>query len=264
MSSAGPDGSPGALPPPLLQAGPPPRLIVLDDESEIRAMLRRYLSAQGFEVRAVDTPAQLDACLQRQPYDLLVLDIMMAGEDGLAVCRRLRAQGQTIPILMLTARGDPTDRIVGLEVGADDYLAKPFLPAELVARIRALLRRQQILLRSRNFGGDVLVASEADVVVFGPFRLDLRRQELSCAGAPVALGSAEMRLLCALAATPNRPLGRDVLIERARGRGHEANARSVDVQVLRLRQAIEEDASSPRHLRTVWRLGYMLVAEAAA
>jgi DNA-binding response OmpR family regulator len=227
-------------------------------------MLRRFLSAQGFEVRAVEDGAQLDACLQRQPYDLLVLDVMMPGEDGLAICKRLREQGQTIPILMLTARGDPVDRVVGLEVGADDYLAKPFLPNELVARIRAILRRQQIVMRSQTFGGDALVTSESDVVRFGSFRLDLRRQELSRDGQAIAVGSAEMRLLCALAATPNRPVSRDNLIERARGRGYEANARSVDVQVLRLRQAIEADASGPRHLRTVWGVGYMLVAEVDA
>ena len=243
---------------------PPARLLVLDDEAEIRNMLRRFLSAQGFEVRAVEDGAQLDACLQRQPYDLLVLDITMPGEDGLSICKRLRDQGQTIPILMLTARGDPVDRVVGLEVGADDYLAKPFLPNELVARIRAILRRQQIMLRSQTFGGDALVTSDSDVVCFGSFRLDLRRQELSRDGQAIAVGSAEMRLLCALAATPNRPVSRDNLIERARGRGYEANARSVDVQVLRLRQAIEADASAPRHLRTVWGVGYMLVAEVAA
>ncbi len=111
----------------------PDRLIVLDDEAEIRTMLRRFLTAEGFEVRAVEDSAKLDAFLQRQPYDLLILDLMLPDEDGLTVCKRLRAQGQTIPILMLTARGDPVDRVVGLEVGADDYLAKPFSPSELVA-----------------------------------------------------------------------------------------------------------------------------------
>ena len=113
-------------------------------------MLRRFLTAEGFEVRAVEDSAKLDAFLQRQPYDLLILDLMLPGEDGLTVCKRLRAQGQTIPILMLTARGDPVDRVVGLEVGADDYLAKPFSPSELVARIRAILRRQKIIMRSQT------------------------------------------------------------------------------------------------------------------
>jgi len=250
-----------ALTPASPAASPPGRLIVLDDETEIRNMLRRYLTAQGFEVRAVETSAQLDACLQRQPYDLLVLDLMLDGEDGLDVCRRLRERGQVIPILMLTARGDPVDRVAGLDSGADDYLAKPFLPGELVARIRAMLRRQQILLRNQRLGTDALVAADTASVRFGEFRLDLQRQELRRGDDLLPLGTAEMRLLCALAATPNRAVSRDNLIERARGRGHDANARSVDVQVLRLRQVIEEEASQPRHLRTVWGVGYMLAAE---
>jgi two-component system phosphate regulon response regulator OmpR len=239
----------------------PARLIVLDDEAEIRNMLRRFLVAQGFEVRAVANSVQLDVFLEREPYDLLVLDIMMDGEDGLSICRRLRAQGQTIPILMLTARGDPVDKVVGLEMGADDYLAKPFVPSELVARIRAMLRRQQFLARQQAVRGDLLVEAEVEALRFGSFRLDLRRQALLKDGALVALNSAEMRLLCALAETPNRPVSRANLLERAKGREHEALARSVDVQVLRLRQIVEVDAGSPRHIRTVWGLGYMLIAE---
>jgi two-component system phosphate regulon response regulator OmpR len=239
----------------------PGRLIVLDDEAEIRNMLRRFLVAQGFEVRAVANSVQLDVFLEREPYDLLVLDIMMDGEDGLSICRRLRAQGQTIPILMLTARGDPVDKVVGLEMGADDYLAKPFVPSELVARIRAMLRRQQFLARQQAVRGDLLVETEVGALRFGPFRLDLQRQELLKDGELVALNAAEMRLLCALAETPNRPVSRANLLERAKGREHEALARSVDVQVLRLRQILEVDAGSPRHIRTVWGLGYMLIAE---
>ncbi|WP_158898358.1 response regulator [Burkholderia sp. L27(2015)] len=239
----------------------PGRLIVLDDEAEIRNMLRRFLVAQGFEVRAVANSVQLDVFLEREPYDLLVLDIMMDGEDGLSICRRLRAQGQTIPILMLTARGDPVDKVVGLEMGADDYLAKPFVPSELVARIRAMLRRQQFLARQQAVRGDLLVETEVGALRFGPFRLDLQRQELLKDGELVALNAAEMRLLCALAETPNRPVSRANLLERAKGREHEALARSVDVQVLRLRQILEVDAGSPRYIRTVWGLGYMLIAE---
>ena len=239
----------------------PGRLIVLDDEAEIRNMLRRFLVAQGFEVRAVENSVQLDVFLEREPYDLLVLDIMMDGEDGLSICRRLRAQGQTIPILMLTARGDPVDKVVGLEMGADDYLAKPFVPSELVARIRAMLRRQQFLARQQAVRGDLLVETEVEALCFGPFRLDLQRQELLKDGELVALNAAEMRLLRALAQTPNRPVSRANLLERAKGREHEALARSVDVQVPRLRQIVEIDAGSPRYIRTVWGLGYMLIAE---
>lgn len=240
----------------------PGRIVLLDDEAEIRNMLRRYLTAQGFDVRAVEDSAQLDRCLEREPYDLLLLDIMLGGsEDGLAICRRLRAQGQTMPILMLTARGDPIDKVVGLEMGADDYLSKPFTPSELVARIRAMLRRQQYLAQQQVLRGQVLEVGGGEMVRFGTFVLDLGRQELRRNGDLVMLGSAEMRLLCALAATPNRPVSRANLIERARGRDHDAHARSVDVQVLRLRQVIELDAGTPKHIRTVWGLGYMLVAE---
>jgi two-component system, OmpR family, phosphate regulon response regulator OmpR len=237
------------------------RIIVLDDEAEIRNMLQRFLVAHGFEVRAVKDSAQLDVFLQRQPYDLLVLDVMMPGEDGLSICRRLRSEGQTIPILMLTARGDPVDRVVGLEMGADDYLAKPFLPSELVARIRAMLRRQKFLIRQPTQLAGFPQEIEVEVLRFGSFRLGLRRQELFRNEQFVELASAEMSLLCALAATPNRPLSRAHLLERTRGRKYEAHSRSVDVQVLRLRQIIEDDASSPRYIRTVWGLGYMLVAE---
>jgi DNA-binding response OmpR family regulator len=233
---------------------------VLDDELEIRHMLERFLVAQGFEVQAVKDSSRLDVLLERQRFDLLVLDVMMPGEDGLSVCRRLRARGETLPILMLTARGDPVDRVVGLEMGADDYLAKPFLPNELLARIRAILRRRQLLLREQQLA-DPLADHGVEALRFGNFVLNLRRQELHSKGQPVELNSAEIRLLCALAATPNRAVSRVNLLERARGRDYEANTRSVDVQVLRLRQIVEEDASVPRHIRTVWGLGYMLVVD---
>jgi DNA-binding response OmpR family regulator len=238
------------------------RIVVLDDEVEIRNMLQRFLTAQGFTVRAVKSSVELDVILERHPFDLLILDVMMPGEDGLAVCRRLRAEGQTIPVLMLTARGDPVDKVLGLEIGADDYLAKPFLPSELVARIRAILRRQQYLTRLQNVRGGVLLAGDPEFLHFGSFRFDLRRHELwSEEAGLVDLGSGEMLLLRALAETPNRPVSRANLIERARGPAPEVTTRSVDVQVLRLRQVIEADASTPRHIRTVWGVGYMLVAE---
>lgn len=229
------------------------RIVVLDDELELRNMLQRFLTVEGYEVRTVADSSKLDRLLEREPFDLLVLDLMMAPEDGLSVCRRLRAEGQTIPILMLTARGDPIDRVVGLETGADDYLAKPFLPRELVARIRAMLRRQQMLR------GDSPSAPER--LRFGDFVLDLGRHQLRRGETEVELNSAERLLLEALAATPNRAVSRDNLLVRARGRGYDASARSIDVQILRLRQAIEQLPASPRHIKTVWGLGYMLVAD---
>src|ERR1700712_1774086 len=152
------------------------RIIVLDDDAELRNMLQRFLTGHGFYVRVVADGMQLDRYLQREPYDLLVLDLMMEPEDGLSVCRRLRTEGHTLPILMLTAKGDPVDKVIGLETGADDYLAKPFLPGELVARIKALLRRQKMA------SGDPTLTAQS--IRFGEFRLDLGRQQLFRNDAP--------------------------------------------------------------------------------
>lgn len=231
----------------------PPKIIVLDDEAELRNMLQRFLGSHGFEVRVCADSKRLDRYLQREPFDLLVLDLMMEPEDGLSVCRRLRAEGQTLPILMLTAKGDPVDKVIGLETGADDYLAKPFLPRELVARVRALLRRQKIA------SGDPVLS--AQTIRFGDFRLDLGKQRLYRGGEPFEIHSAQMQLLSALGASPNRPVSRDNLIARTRGREHDALDRSIDVQVLRLRQIIEDDPSKPRFIKTVWGVGYMLLAD---
>ncbi|OYD76245.1 UNVERIFIED_ORG: winged helix family two component transcriptional regulator [Burkholderia sp. CF145] len=234
----------------------PARIIVLDDEAELRNMLQRFLSGHGFEVRAVENSKRLERYLQREPYDLLVLDLMIGEEDGLQICAKLRAEGHTLPILMLTAKGDPLDRVIGLETGADDYLAKPFLPRELVARINALLRRQKIA------SNDPTVTTQT--LRFGEFRLDVAKQCLYKQDDLLELHSAQMLLLTALAASPNRAVSRDNLIARARGRDHGALDRSIDVQILRLRQAIESDPSKPRYIKTVWGVGYMLAADVDA
>lgn len=234
----------------------PARIIVLDDEAELRNMLQRFLSGHGFEVRAVENSKRLERYLQREPYDLLVLDLMIGEEDGLQICAKLRAEGHTLPILMLTAKGDPLDRVIGLETGADDYLAKPFLPRELVARINALLRRQKIA------SNDPTVTTQT--LRFGDFRLDVAKQCLYKQDELLELHSAQMLLLTALAASPNRAVSRDNLIARARGRDHDALDRSIDVQILRLRQAIEGDPSKPRYIKTVWGVGYMLAADVDA
>ncbi|AGW94856.1 MULTISPECIES: response regulator [Cupriavidus] len=228
------------------------RIVVLDDEAELRNMLQRFLSGHGFRVRAVADGKQLDKYLQREPHDLLVLDLMMEPEDGLTICRRLRAEGHTLPILMLTAKGDPVDRVAGLETGADDYLAKPFVPDELVARIRALLRRQKIA------AGDPTVTTQT--LRFGDFTFDVGKQTLMRAGELVEVHSAQMLLLHALGSSPNRAVSRENLLARARGRDHDALDRSIDVQILRLRQIVEADPSKPRFIKTVWGVGYMLVA----
>jgi two-component system phosphate regulon response regulator OmpR len=241
-----------AMPEPLA------RILVADDEAELRALLQRYLGDQGYAVRTVDGAAALDRLLARERFDVLVLDVMMPGEDGLAACRRLRAQGETIPIIMLTARGDPLDRIIGLEMGADDYLPKPFNPRELLARIQAMVRRQRLL------GAHTGPAPDAGEIAFGTHVLDLARRRLTRAGQEIALTTGEFNLLAALARHPHRPLGRDRLIELARGRDHEATDRSIDVQVMRLRKLVESDPAQPRHIRTVWGVGYVFVPEDVA
>jgi two-component system phosphate regulon response regulator OmpR len=234
------------------------RILVADDEADLRALLQRYLSDKGYAVRAVDSAGPLDRLLARERFDVLVLDVMMAGEDGLAICRRLRAQGETIPILMLTARGDPLDRIIGLEMGADDYLPKPFNPRELLARIQALVRRQRVL------GAHIGPPSAATTIAFGAHVLHTAERRLERDGRDVPLTTGEFALLQAFALNPNRPLGRERLIELARGRDREATDRSIDVQVMRLRKLIEADPAKPRHIRTVWGVGYVFVPEAPA
>ncbi|TBW38087.1 two-component system response regulator OmpR [Azotobacter chroococcum] len=234
------------------------RILVVDDEHDLRALLQRYLSDQGYAVRILDGGQRLEHLLGRERFDVLVLDVMMPGEDGLSLCRRLRAQGETIPIVMLTARGDPLDRIIGLEMGADDYLPKPFNPRELQARIEALIRRQRMLgAHSGPLPGDGRIG-------FGPFSLHLGERRLSRDGRDIPLTSGEFALLQALARHPRRPLGRDRLIELSRGRDHEASDRSIDVQIMRLRRAIEDDPAQPRYIRTVWGLGYVFMPDGRA
>lgn len=226
----------------------PVRIIIVDDDPELRALLVRFLGEHGYPARAVADGRALSTMLAREPADAIVLDLMMPGEDGLAVCRRLRAEGDTTPILMLTARGDPLDRILGLEMGADDYLAKPFTPRELVARIAAILRRTR--------SGGPLHA--APLVRFGPFELDSAAMQLRKNGEPVALSSREYRLLATLAASAGRPLTRAQLIDRALGRDAEVTDRAIDVQIARLRQALGEDGADPQWIKTVWGIGYVL------
>lgn len=226
----------------------PPRVLVVDDDPELRALLQRFLSEHGYAVRAVDGGKAMDAALQREPADVIVLDLMMPGEDGLAVVRRLRAAGDATPVIMLTARGDPIDRVLGLEMGADDYLAKPFLPRELVARLAAILRR---------LGPERIMARDEEREI-GPFRINFSAMTVSRYGAVLPLSSREYALFAALARSAGRPLSRAQLIERALGRDAEVTDRAIDVQIVRLRRAIGDDAADPRHVRTVWGVGYVL------
>jgi two-component system phosphate regulon response regulator OmpR len=232
----------------------PTRILVVDDDVRLRDLLTRYLTEQGFEVRAIPDARDLDKRLQRDPPHLLVLDLMLPGEDGLAVCRRLRGAGENVPIIMLTAKGEEVDRIVGLEMGADDYLPKPFNPRELVARIHAVLRRQG----DRAAPG---APTETGKVPFGPFTLDLAARTLAREDQTVALTTGEFALVKVFVQHPRQPLAREKLMVLARGRDHEVFDRAIDVQVSRLRKLVEPDPSSPRYIQTVWGFGYVYVPD---
>jgi two-component system, OmpR family, phosphate regulon response regulator OmpR len=231
------------------------KILVIDDDLRLRDLLHRYLSEQGFGVQTAPDAGAMDRLLNRELFDLLVLDLMLPGEDGLAVCRRLRGAGNSIPIIMLTAKGDEVDRIVGLEMGADDYLPKPFNPRELVARIHAVLRRRQ---PSPPPGAP---AQEEQEVTFGAFTLDLGTRTLTRGKEEVPLTTGEFALLKVLATHPREPLSRDKLMELARGREFEAFDRSIDVQISRLRRLIETDPTRPAFIQTVWGFGYVFVPD---
>ncbi|WP_051378365.1 MULTISPECIES: response regulator [Derxia] len=235
----------------------PARLLVVDDEPDLRAMLQRFLGGHGHEVRTAADAAQMDRLLLRERFDLLVLDLMLPDEDGLAICRRLRAAGETLPILMLTARGEAIDRIVGLEMGADDYLPKPFNPRELLARVNAMLRRQAMT-------GRAPLGARAGSIRFGGYLLDPAARRLLRGDETVPLSAGEYALLHALASHAGRPLGRERLIELAYGPDHDAGERSIDVTMLRLRRLIEADPARPRWLQTVRGYGYVFAPDSGA
>jgi len=229
------------------------RVIVVDDDPELRSLLRRFLTEHGFDTRAVEGGTALDRELARNPADAIVLDLMMSGEDGMAICRRLRASGDMTPIVILTARGDPIDRIIGLESGADDYLPKPFEPRELVARLSAVLRRTRGL---RNLPTD-------EVVTVGALEVNFSSRTVTRNGVLRKLSSREFALLAALVRSRGRPLSRAQLIDRALGRDAEVTDRAVDVQIARLRRALGERADDTELIKTVWGVGYVLVADGA-
>lgn len=234
------------------------RLLVVHDDARIRELLRRYLTQEGFEVSLAEDGAAMTRSLQRDPVDLIILDLMMPGEDGLSICRRLRASGDQCPIIMLTAKGEDVDKIVGLELGADDYLGKPFNPRELLARVHAVLRRRP----APEVPG--APGQGQEVVRFGAFVLDLGARTLTKSGQDHPLTTGEFAMLKALVRHPRQPLTRDRLAQLARGREFEPFDRSLDVQVSRLRRIIEADPGSPRHIQTVWGVGYVFVPDGAA
>jgi two-component system phosphate regulon response regulator OmpR len=236
-------------------AEPKTRILVLDDDLRLRDLLQRYLTGQGFAVHTVSDAPGMDKLLARERFDLLVLDLMLPGEDGLSICRRLRGSRNTIPIIMLTAKGEDVDRIVGLEMGADDYLPKPFNPRELVARINAVLRRRAAPLPPGA------PSAEPESVSFGSMTINLATRTLARDGQSISLTTGEFALLKVLVTHPRTPLSRDKLMELARGREYEVFDRSIDVQVSRLRKLIESDHAHPAFIQTVWGFGYVFVPD---
>ncbi len=231
-----------------------PHLLVVDDDREIRSLVAQFLTKHGFRVTGVRDGAEMMRTLDGARVDLIVLDLMLPGEDGLSLCRRLRATPQTAqtPVIMLTAKGEETDRIVGLEMGADDYLAKPFNPRELLARIKAVLRR----VSAPPVAG--APAAAGAVLRFEGWSLDLTKRELrSPDGVLVQLSAGEYDLLVAFVEHPQRVLTRDQLLDLARGRSAVPFDRSVDVQVSRLRRKIEPDPAEPTLIKTVRGGGYL-------
>ena len=228
------------------------RLLLVDDEAALREPLADYLVRQGFSVTEAASAAQARSLLKAELPDLVLLDIMMPGEDGLSLCRHL-VEAHAIPTILLTAKGEATDRIVGLEIGADDYVVKPFEPRELVARIRSVLRRS-------TKGADL--AADDELFEFEGWPLDpLRRRLSDPEGAMVSISSAEFRLLLAFLEHPRQVLDRDRLLDMVQGREAHLFDRAVDNQVSRLRRKIEADNRNPVLIQTVWGGGYMLAAD---
>ena len=231
------------------------KILVVDDDLRLRQLLERYLAEQGFTVKAVPDAAGMDRALERELYELIVLDLMLPGEDGLAICRRLRGSSNPVAIIMLTAKGDEIDRIVGLELGADDYLPKPFNPRELVARIHAVLRRRSAPTPA---GAPSVLEEEMG---FGKVRINLATRELEREGETTLLTTGEFGLLRVLLEHARQPMSREKLMELARGREYEVFDRAIDVQISRLRKLVEDDPTKPRYIQTVWGLGYVFIPD---
>jgi two-component system OmpR family response regulator len=230
-----------------------PGILVVDDDRDIRTLLAEYLDANGFHTLAAPDGAGMRKLLDTHKIDLIVLDLTLPGEDGLTLCRDLRSRSR-LPVIMLTARGAPLDRIVGLEMGADDYLAKPFEPRELLARIRSVLRRVQALPPN-------LEAPEEGVMRFAGWTFDLTARHLvNPHGVVIALSGAEFRLLKCFLEHANRVLSREQLLSLTNGREADPFNRSMDLQVSRLRQKLGDDARAPRLIKTVRNEGYLLAA----
>jgi DNA-binding response OmpR family regulator len=220
-------------------------ILLIDDDVRLAELLQTYLSSHGFTLAVAGTAAEGLRKMRAQNFELILLDIMLPDGDGLDVCRKIRATS-SIPVVMLTARGADEDKVIGLELGADDYLAKPFNPRELVARIRAVLRRQ----------GAAEWPEDARIIEYDEFQLDPQRQTVKVRNQPVELTTIEFRLLKVLASNPGRVFTRERLMDLVQGRDFDGVDRSIDVHISRIRNKIEKDHKSPRWIKTVWGAGY--------
>lgn len=230
------------------------KILIVDDDKRLRELLHRYLGEQGFFVRTAEHAAAMDKIILRYCFDLVVLDLMLPGEDGLSICRRLRANDPRLAIIMLSARGNENDRIIGLEIGADDYLPKPFNPKELIARIHAVLRRRVDVVPGAPM-------TQNKRIVFGDIEIDLATRELKKNNETISLTTGEFAVLKVLLEHQRQPLSRDRLMSLSRRREQGPFDRTIDVQVSRLRRLIEPDPANPRYLQTVWGVGYVFVPD---
>lgn len=233
------------------------RILVVDDDLRMRTLLKEFFEQQGLVVHTLANGRQISQALVKHRVDIMILDVMMPGEDGLSVCKRLRAKGINVPIILLTAKGEDVDKILGLEMGADDYLPKPFNPRELLARVGAVLRRRN---PSASAGPG---ATENSVFKFGPYELSAGTRRLTKGAQVIPLTSGEFAVLYALVSHPREPLSRVQLVELSRRREFGAFDRSMDVQVSRLRRLIEPNSSNPIYIQTVWGFGYVFIPDGA-
>ena len=224
------------------------RILVVDDDSELRLLIKEYLEKNGFTVDTVESGETMDGYLGNSKADLIILDLMLPGEHGLSIAQRLKKQME-IPIIIVSAQGDDVDRIVGLEIGADDYLAKPFNPRELLARVRAVLRRSSTSVALGNI--------ESDKLTFGEFEVDISAHRLTRGLDLISLTSGEFDLLSILVKNPNKVLDRDRILDLLTGAERSPFDRSIDVRITRLRAKIEVDPANPLYIKTIWGKGYM-------
>jgi two-component system OmpR family response regulator len=234
----------------------PPHILVVEDDVEISRLVSRYLRTNDFHVSVAADGRNMDRLLDDSRIDLIVLDLMLPGEDGLSLCRRLRTRS-VVPVIMLTAKGEELDRIIGLEMGADDYVAKPFNPRELLARIRAVLRRATAV--------DPSIDRRARMLTFVGWQLDCTLRELrDPRGTRIVLTGAEFGLLQVLCERAGRVLAREQLLDLTQGRAAGSLGRSIDVLISRLRHKIEHDPHEPELIKTVRSGGYLFAAPVEA